>query len=112
MENFTIYFNRNKQWIDVFLHDVSHETFYRKGGGRWGYFNPTWENKRKGKFGEIHLVRSRVRDDLISHELLHAVFEWYFCKDMKITRKNEERVCEFQDELIRKFYREYRKVAK
>jgi len=108
---FKIYFNKNKQWLEIYLHDIHPNTFERKGGGRWGYFDRTWDNPRRGKFGEIHLVKSRVRDDLISHELLHAVFEWYFSRNLKITRRNEERICEFQDELVRKFYREYRKVS-
>ncbi len=107
---FRIYFNRRKQWLEVYIHDVTPETFQRRGGGRWGYFDRAWDNRRKGKFGELHLVKRQIREDLIPHELLHVVFEWYFCKNIKITRRNEERICEFQDELVRKFYKEYRKV--
>lgn len=109
METFKIYFNRNKQYLEVILHEVSSETFYRRKGGRWGYFIPTWEQSRRGKFGELHLVKSRLRADTIVHETFHVVCAWLFARNLQLTPKNEEKMAEFQDELFRKFYREYEK---
>jgi len=63
-----------------------------------------------GLFGEVHLVKSRVRPDLIVHELEHARVEWMWNNGITITRQNEERMTEFLDELVRKFYREYDKL--
>lgn len=107
---FKIYFNKKKQYINVYLHDISHETFNRKGGGRWAFFQAIWENPRSGLFGELHFVKSRVREDVIVHEMLHALTEWMYSGGFTITRQNEERMCEFMDELVRKFYREYNKL--
>jgi|SRR5687767_85141 len=109
MESFKVFFNRKKQWVDVFLEDVTPETFKLRGGGRWGYFLPKWEKSRKGLFGEVHLVRSRVREDLVVHEMFHVVCEWLRAGYVTLSPRNEEKVAELLDELIRKFYREYRK---
>lgn len=109
METFVVYFNRRKQWLEICIHDVHPKTFKQRGGGRWGYFIKTWENPRKGKFGELHLVKRQIREDTITHEMFHVVCEWLFCKWVIITPNNEEKVAEFLDELVRKFYREYKK---
>jgi hypothetical protein len=110
LPTFKIIFNRNKQYLNVYLHDISHETFNRKGGGRWAYFQSSWESPRYGLFGELHFVKSRIREDVVSHELLHVLIEWMWSNGFTITRQNEERMCEFMDELVRKFYREYNKI--
>ena len=111
-ESFRVFFNRKRQFFDVYLHDVSPNTFNRKGGGRWGYFVATWEHPRRGKFGEIHLVKSRVRPDTVSHELDHLRCEWMFKRWIILTPKNEEQWCKFGDELTRNFWREYGKYNK
>jgi len=109
MESFRIYFNRRKQWLGIYIHDVHPNTFANWKGGRWGYFLPTWGSSRRGKFGELHLVKSRIREDTITHETFHVVCAWLFARNVQLTPKNEEKMAEFQDELVRKFYREYRK---
>ncbi len=110
-ESFRVFFNRKNQWFNVFLHDVSPNTFQRRKSGRWGYWLATWSNPRRGLFGEIHLVRSRVRPDVVVHELDHLRCEWLFARNMAITPKNEEWWCTFGDELVRKFYREYERYC-
>jgi len=107
---FKIIFNKNRQFLDVYLWEVHPTTFSNWGAGRWGYFIPKWENSKVGFFGEIHLVKSRVREDLVVHELFHVMVEWMWANGITVTRSNEERMAEFLDELVRKFYREYRKV--
>ena len=106
---FKVYFNKKRQFVDVYIHEMSHETFNRKGGGRWAYFQSAWENSKWGLFGELHFVESRVREDVVVHEMLHVLIEWMWSNGFTITRQNEERMCEFLDELVGKFYREYRK---
>lgn len=109
MEPFRIYFNRRKQWLEIYVEDVSPETFKLKGGGRWGYFLPKWEKSRKGFFGEVHLVRSRIRPDLVVHEMFHVVCEWLRARYVNLTARNEEDMAELLDELVRKFYKEHHK---
>lgn len=108
--DFKFYFNKNKQFCEVFLHDVSDETFKRQGGGRWGYFLPTWENYRLGKFGELHFVKGKLCFDTISHEIFHLHAEWVWSGGDVVTRKNEEKYATFFDELTRKFIRALRKA--
>jgi len=110
-QSFTVYFRKRSQWFNVYLHETSHETFKRKGGGRWGYFIPRWENSKSGWFGDIHLVSSRVRVDSVSHELDHLRCEWLFANRIGLGTRNEEWFCKFGDELIRNFYREYDKFT-
>jgi len=47
---------------------------------------------------------------LIVHEFFHVFAEWIWSNRTSITSQNEERMAEFMDELVRKFYREYRKL--
>lgn len=109
---FTIYFRKKRQWADIFLWDVHPNTFANWKAGRWGYWIATWSNPKSGKFGEIHLVESRVREDLISHELDHLRLEWLFANRVGLGVKNEEWYCSFGDELTRKFWREYKKYKR
>lgn len=107
--NFRVYFRKKRQFFDVYLHDTTPETFNRKGGGRWGYYVSRWNNPKSGLFGEVHIVKSRVRVDVASHELDHLRMDWIFSNRVVLSTYNEERFCKFGDELIRNFYREYNK---
>lgn len=106
---FRVYFNRKKQYLVVHLDDVSPTTFHRQGGGRWGYFVETWTNPHRGEFGTIHLVASRVRSDVVAHELLHGWLAWLKARDVAVTSRNEERLVLIFDEMIRHFYMEWEK---
>ena len=108
--DFQIYFNKKRQWANVYLWDVHPSTFEGWGGGRWGYFIAKWENSKQGLFGEIHFVKSRVRHDSVVHELFHLLVEWMWSNGFTITRKNEEAMATFMDELTRKFWREFDKI--
>lgn len=108
--DFKFYFNRKKQFCEVFIHDVSNETFKRRGGGRWGYFLATRGNSRIGKIGELHFVKSRLRFDTIAHELFHLMVEFAWSNGEAIDRRNEERYATFLDEITRNFLKEFKKV--
>lgn len=112
MKKFRIRFKWGKysQWIDVFIWDVHPNTFQNWGGGRWGYFEAGYEDPRRGFFGELHFVESGMREDTVAHELLHALCAWLFAKWIIITPNNEEKITIKFDELVRKFYRGYRKL--
>jgi|GEM_PF-2272929 len=110
--SFRVFFRRKKQFYDVHLWNVHPTTFSNWRGGRWGYFIATWENPKRDKFGEIHLVESRIRVDTVSHELDHLRLEWLFANRVGLGIRNEEWFCKFGDELIRNFYREYGKHQK
>lgn len=108
-----VYFNRRRQWLDVYIHDVSPVTFERKNGTYWGYYVQAYPRKnRLGLFGEVHLVSKRVTVDTVAHELLHAFIDWMRCKSIVITNSNEERLVSLFDELTRNFWREYKKTVK
>lgn len=116
---FRVYFRRRRQYFDVFLWDVHPNTFASWDAGRWAYVDFTGkEHPRKGKFADLHLVKSRLRHDVIRHELDHIRINWMFNGDGSgerqaiITPFNEEWFCEFGDELENKFWREYAKHNK
>jgi hypothetical protein len=107
--DFRFFFNKNQQFCEVFFWDVHPNTFENWKAGRWAYFVATYENPRKGKFGEIHFVKRRFRHDTVAHELDHLRCEWMFSKWIILTPKIEEWFCTFGDELHRRFWREYGK---
>jgi len=106
---FRVYFNRRRQYFSVHLDEVSPDTFHRQGGGRWGWFHETWSNPYKGEFGTIHIVASRVRHDVVAHELLHGWIAWLKARDVAVTFRNEERLVLIFDEMVRHFWKEYEK---
>lgn len=110
MKNFRIRFNRNKQWVDVTVWDVHPTTFERWGGGRWAYFEAGYDSPKEGKFGEMHVVESGIREDTVAHEMVHVVWERFVANNLQFSRRNEERFATYVDELVRKFLREYRKL--
>lgn len=107
--SFKAFFNKKRQFYEVYLWSVHPNTFDNWKGGRWGYFVYLAENPRLGKFGEIHLVESRVRVDSVSHELDHLRCAWIFKNGITLSTRNEEWFCKFGDELTRNFWREYDK---
>jgi hypothetical protein len=111
-KSFRFWFNRRRNWIDVFLHEVSPKTFHRWGGGFWGYYMPENNRRRWGKFGEIHLVRRRVREDVIAHEIFHLLSDWLRERKVELNEKNEEKIATLLDEMVRSFWREYKKLPR
>lgn len=112
MNEFSIYFNKRRQWITVTIWDVHPETFKSWGGGRWAYFLAGWENPRQGYFGELHLVKSGIREDTMAHELFHVICEILWARRDAITKYNEEKYASLMDELTGKFWKFYRKKGK
>ncbi len=108
--DFRLRFNKNRQFVEVYLWAVHPNTFSKWKGGRWGYWTPIRDSDREGKFGEIHFVRSRLRFDTIIHELEHFRIDYIWSRGDAITRKNEEKYTTFLDEVTRKFLRELRKI--
>ena len=96
--------------MDVFLHEVTPETFNRRGGGRWGYYLACDSRGRRGKFGELHIVRRRVREDVVAHELFHLLADWLQFRKVELNDRNEEKIAVWMDELTRSFWREYKKL--
>lgn len=110
MDEFLVYFNRKRQFIKIILWDVHPNTFANWRAGRWGYFIAKWDNPRIGEFGEIHLVKSRVRVDLVVHELFHAIVEWMWANREAISNRSEEKYASMLDELTRGFYKGFNKL--
>lgn len=111
--DFRFHFQNKKQYSLVYLWDVHPTTFASWKGGYWGYFEKAVDALPSvGLFGELHFVRSRLRIDTIVHELDHLRTEWMWANGITITRKNEERMATFLDELVRNFLRELKKVHK
>lgn len=110
--DFRVYFSNKRQWLNVYMHDVHPTTFYNWGAGRWAFFIAKWENPKIGLFGEVHFVKSRIREDTVAHELDHARTEYMYANGFTITRQNEERMAIFLDNLVGGFYRQYNKRIK
>jgi len=108
-EAFRVYFNRRRQYVLVFMHEVSPQTFHRRGGGRWGFYLPAEIRGRCGKFGELHFVSDRVRPDVVAHELLHLLADRMRARGMSWSERTEERAALMLDELTRAFWREWGK---
>jgi hypothetical protein len=103
--DFRFYFNKRRQWVNVFLHKVTPRTFEKHGGGRWGYFLATWEEPDRGEFGELHFVKRRLRFDLVYHEIRHLCIEHFRANKKRITVQNEEESVSFEDKIAHAFRR-------
>lgn len=102
---FRVYFNKRKQWFDVFIADNSRK--FMKANKCWAYYQPAYPRKtRRGLFGSVHF--SRIGAGLVSHELLHLLIDWTLARgNFKFTDRNEERVVEMFGEMVRHFYVRY-----
>lgn len=109
-KKFKFFFNKGRQYVEVFLWDVHPNTFERWKGGRWGYFIATYDNSKDGKFGELHFVKSRLRFDVVYHEVRHVCVEWMWANGETVTRKNEERLISFEDKIANSFRRALEKA--
>jgi hypothetical protein len=107
---FLVYFNKRKQWIKIVIWDVHPNTFQNWGGGRWAYFDPKWVNPKLDLFGELHMVKSGIREDTVAHEMVHVVWERFVANGLEFSRRNEEKFATYVDELVRKFYKGYGKL--
>lgn len=85
--------------------------FYSKFGDCIGIYiyDPEKRKPRVGKFGEIHLVSSRIDDELVSHELLHFLIDLVRTRNGKITNRNEEKIVSEYGEMVKQFWKKYNK---
>lgn len=103
-KSFRVYFNRRKQWVDVFIADSSRKFLLREKC--YAYYQPSVPRKaRRGKFGEVHF--SRMGAGLVAHELLHLLIDWLRARRVKITTDNEEGIVLMFGEMVRNFWRRY-----
>jgi len=102
---FRVYFNRRKQWFDVFVSDNARRFMARDKC--YAYYQPARDRRaRKGLFGEIHL--SRMGNGLVAHELLHLLIDWVQSgRGGVINARNEERIVIMFGEMVRNFWRLY-----
>jgi hypothetical protein len=103
---FRIYFNKRKQWFDVYIADNPRK--FMNENKCWAYYQPANpRHPRRGLFGVVHF--SRIGAGLVSHELLHLLIDWTFAyrKTFKFTDRNEERIVEMFGEMVRQFYVRY-----
>lgn len=108
--DFQVFLNRKKQWVNVYLWDVHPNTFEKWQGGRWGYFIAKWDDPKKGWFGDVHFVKSRVRNDVVTHEFAHVWIEWILSNRIGLSVSNEERLVSMLDNMVGQFDRKMRKV--
>lgn len=103
------YGKKRRLWVDVYLRDVLPSTFYSWGGGWWAYYSYNKDRGRYGKFGELHFVKSRVREDVVAHELIHLLGDYLRSRGTGINVYNEESIAIMFDHWVRTFWREFRK---
>jgi hypothetical protein len=103
-KSFRVYFNKRRQYFDVFIADNSRKFMLREKC--YAYYQPQTERQaRKGKFGEVHF--SRTGAGLVAHELLHLLIDWLRARKVTITNDNEERIVLLYGEMVRNFWRKY-----
>ena len=107
--DFQVYFHRKQQWLDVYIEDVTPETFARHDGGRWAYFSYTRPHTRTGLFGDLHFVKSRLRQDVVAHELLHVLLQLIESRNGALNERTEEHWCLQYDSLTRAFWKAYKR---
>lgn len=103
-KSFRLYFNKRKQWVDVYISDNSRK--FMLSQKCYAYYQGARERKsRRGLFGELHF--SRVGSGLVAHELLHLQFDWMRARKTNVTMDNEEKLVSMYGELVRNFWRLY-----
>ena len=107
--DFLLYFNKKRQWVAIYFWDTHPNTFESWGGGRWAYYQPSNRNGT-GLFGEMHFVKSRVREDVFDHEKMHLLGDILRSKGLAWSTRNEEWLCNLSDSLTRQFWRNWRKL--
>lgn len=108
---FKLFWNRRKQWVAVYLWDVHPDTFESWDAGRWAYYLAnSYRCKTTGLFGDLHFVASRVRADVVAHELIHLLCDYLRNKDTAINVYNEERIAGLFDSWTRQFWKAYKKI--
>ena len=101
---FRVYFNKRRQWFDVFIADNSRQFMIREKC--YAYYQQSRPRRsRKGLFGEVHF--SRTGSGLVAHELLHLLIDWLRVRNVTITVKNEEKIVLMFGEMVRNFWRRY-----
>jgi hypothetical protein len=102
---FRVYFNKGRQFFDVFISDSSRK--FMREHKCWAYYQPAEDRyARRGYFGSIHLSREGV--GLVSHELLHLWIDWIRArKPGIINNQNEERLVTEFGEMSRHFWKKY-----
>ena len=107
-----IYFKKSRFYIEVFLWK-SREELHKKAGGKKDYgaiYKPKAyiifpRLKINSKLGEIHFYKGRTGVGLLSHEVLHCIFDWWEKSHKGIELENhddQEKACYYQGELVRK----------
>jgi hypothetical protein len=102
---FRVYFNKRRQWFDVYIADKPRKFIHANKA--WAYYMPHRTRKhRKGLFGTVHF--SRVGSGLVAHELAHLLFDWIKTSRSKtVTDRNEENVVTMFGEMVRMFWVRY-----
>lgn len=107
---FRIYFNSNRQWVNVYVADSPHQ-FKRKNQCHAYYIAAETRKQRQGLFGYIYLSElnfSPMAHELVAHEVQHLIFDWVLTrKGMTISEKNEERIATMTGEIARRLWRKY-----
>jgi len=103
---FRIYFNKRRQWFDVYIADNSRK--FMRANKCWAYYMPHLTRKKyRGMFGTVHF--SRTGSGLVAHELLHLLLDWIKTTKRRgqITNRNEEDIVTMFGEMVRHFWLRY-----
>ena len=107
---FDLFFNSRRQWVRVTIWEVARD-FYAKFGDCIGIYWGNEDRKPKvGEFGQIHLLQSKLDDELASHELLHFLIDLVRTRNGQITPRNEEKIVSEYGQMVKQFWKKYNKI--
>jgi hypothetical protein len=110
---FTVKFNKGKQWFTVYLWHTRENFKDRNGKPYDAYYIGEKERRpRSGKFGEIHFYEPEFSRELAYHEALHLWIDWVRAKngDWMLTDNQEERAVSEYWYIMRAFWVAYGKA--
>lgn len=61
--------------------------------------------KRRGLFGEVHLMKSKIGAGYVAHEIQHFLYDWLL--EQRATRNTNERLALLAGNVTRDFWKQY-----
>jgi hypothetical protein len=108
-------FNHSRQSVVFHIHSEGLQQFRRRHKCDAWFWERSGKKPRNGVFGYIHLPRIEPEDtyfiELVAHEVQHLIIGWVLAwgNDLQYLANAEEQVASMTGDIIRKFWRAYRR---
>ena len=111
IQKIIVKFNNRRQFVEVYIWQ-SPRKFYNRFGDCIGiYWGDAQRMPRRGKFGEIHLIQSRIDHELVPHEFLHFFIDLIRTRNGTITKRNEEKLVSEYGLMVKDFWKKYSRLT-